>query len=182
MTPLPDILDDADIAVAPDALVADGVGRGTANAGVGVAASPGTEDPESENRTRLLAALLAGPDTVKAIVPAWPLYMRLVLTEEGRMVTSYPEMGRIFGSSGRSCRQWVERLGENGIVRHVKTGTGIEIELLEPHASAATAPEVAEVGDNESKDSITGDQQALLDMVAAAKRAGKTVEMHVKVA
>jgi len=137
--------------------------------GAGIVALAGT----ARTKSAALAEVILQPAMMRKIGAAWPLYLRLVLVEEGRMIGDYRGVGQILGTPPSTAQKWIAALVESGIAEKRNKGRGIEVVLREPHLAIARMPDHAAPAELPAVTPIRDSEtQGVLVIMEGAKLAG----------
>ena len=147
--------------------------------GAGRVALAGT----ARTKAAALAEVILQPAMLRKIGAAWPLYLRLVLVEEGRMIGDYRGVGQSLGTPPSTAQKWIAALVASGIAEKRNKGRGIEIVLREPHLAIARIPDevttVVQSVVEPRTDSVT---QGVLKIMEGSRLAGGDMTITVTVA
>jgi len=138
---------------------------------------------EAPTRCRALAALLAAPESRRAIGSAWPLYLMLALQWGGTATGNRDEIGEKMGEDGRNVGNWISALEQAGIMTVVRAGRRMKIVLTGAHMNAARMPEAVTVaeGAGAPEPALDERQREMLDLMAKARSMGGEAEVRIVV-
>jgi DNA-binding transcriptional ArsR family regulator len=128
-----------------------------------------------------LVALLAAPESRRAIGSAWPLYLALVLEWGGTVTGTRDEIAGRMGEDGRNMGNWISALERAGIVTVERNGRRMRVRLGAGHMEAATAPETVTVVRDMPNPARDDGRRDVLDLMDRARALGGEAEVRIVV-
>lgn len=101
---------------------------------------------DQKSKSELLVCLMSQTEIFDKVGAAWPLFMRLILTKDGRLMGTHDDIAKQCGNISKdTVRAWVKRLTNVHIVEANTEGWQVTVKLTGVYMDVARAPESIQV-------------------------------------